>query len=433
MNASIAIERAPPKQSNAWLVLGVFLLIYIFNYADRYLISGLVDPIKAEFDVGDQFMGLLMGPAFAVLYTTIGIPIARLADRSNRVAIICVGCIVWSAFTGLSGLAVDKWTLALARVGVGIGEAAFVAPAYSVLSDYFKPERRGIAFAILGLAVYLGQITGYSVGPLIADAYNWRMAFFAMAVPGVVLGAAAWLLVREPARRQLVADVVQVPLFLLLRTLLRSPAFTMMMLAMGLATLSGVAFGFWGPTLFHRQYDVPLTEASSTFGIYFGGAGLSGMLLFGFLADRFARRGLHWPLLLAGAAMFAASVCILAVTLSPSFTMAKLLAIPSGLLGGGWSIGIMASLQYLLPDRIRATGTALFIMVTTFLGFVVGPWLAGALSEFLGNDAASLRWALVIIIPTGIVGAVLALIGARSLERDRVTLAHLNFDEEQSA
>ena len=172
MTAPLNVPSSVTRQSNPWLVLGIFLLIYIFNYADRYLISGLVDPIKAEFGVGDQFMGLLMGPAFAVLYTTAGIPIARYADRSSRINIICIGCFVWSLFTGLSGFAVDEWTLALARVGVGVGEAAFVAPAYSMLADYFKPEKRGMAFATMGLAVYFGQMTGYAAGPAIAVGGN---------------------------------------------------------------------------------------------------------------------------------------------------------------------------------------------------------------------------------------------------------------------
>lgn len=412
----------PIKQSKPWLVLIIFLLIYIFNYADRYLIAGLVDPIKNEFGVGDQFMGLLLGPAFAILYTTAGIPIARLADRRSRITIICIGCLVWSLFTGLSGLAIDKWTLALARVGVGVGEAAFVAPAYSILSDYFKPEKRGFAFAILGLAVYFGQIAGYTAGPAIADAYNWRMSFYVMAVPGIILSGLAWFLVKEPTRRQITTAANQIPLLPLMRLLVKARAFVLMMFAMGLATLSGIGFAFWGPTLFSRFYDVPLSEASSAFGLYFGGAGLCGMLIFGFLSDRLAKGGLDKPLLLTAVAMGSASICILLVTWADSFQTAKLLAIPSGLLGGGWSIGIMASLQYLLPDRFRATGTALFVMVTTCIGFVIGPWATGALSELFGDNAMSLRWSLSIIIPTGIIGAIFAWLAARHLEPNRIIL-----------
>ncbi|MEW4467410.1 MFS transporter [Parasphingorhabdus sp. JC815] len=426
MNASTAASPAMQSKSNQWIALVVLLLIYIFNYADRYLISGLVDPIKAEFNVGDQFMGLLMGPAFAILYTTIAIPLARLADRSSRITIICAGCLVWSLFTALSGAANGPWTLALARLGVGVGEAAFVAPAYSLLSDYFAPHQRGVAFAILGLAVYFGQITGYAAGPAIAEAYDWRMAFYVMGTVGVVLSSVAWLVVREPARLQITTKANQVALLPLIRLLVKTRSYVFMMLAMGLAALSGVSFGFWGPTLFHRIHAVPLTEASTTFGLYFGLAGLSGMLLFGAVSDRLARGGMQRPLLLSGMAMLAASACILASTWGESLFIAKMLAIPSGLLGGGWSIGIMQSLQYLVPDRFRATSTALFVMVTTFLGFVVGPWATGALSEWFGDDAMSLRWALTIVIPSGILGGLLALLGARYLESDKTVLANEN-------
>lgn len=426
MNASVAAHPLAERRSNPWLVLFVLLLIYVFNYADRYLISGLVDPIKAEFDVGDQFMGLLMGPAFAILYTTIAIPIARLADRSSRITIICIGCLIWSLFTGLSGAANGPWTLALARVGVGVGEAAFVAPAYSLLSDYFPPEKRGVAFAILGLAVYFGQITGYAAGPAIADAYSWRMAFYAMAVPGVIMSAIAWLIVRDPVRQQITTKITQVPLLPLIRRLAKAQSYVFMMLGMGLAALSGVGFGFWGPTLFHRVYEVPLTEASTTFGLYFGMAGLSGMLLFGAMSDWLAKGNIQRPLQLAGMAMFAASVFILASTWSDTLFIAKMFAIPAGLLGGGWSIGIMQSLQYLVPDRFRATSTALFIMITTFLGFIIGPWATGALSEWFGDHAMSLRWALTIIIPTGMVGGLLTLLGARHLETNKSELAVTN-------
>ncbi len=422
--ATVSVQENDTRKSSPWVVLGIFLLIYIFNYADRYLISGLVDHIKADFGVGDQFMGVLMGPAFAVLYTTIGIPLARLADRSSRLAIICIGCFVWSLFTGLSGLATGPWTLALARVGVGIGEAAFVAPAYSVLSDYFRPEKRSLAFAILGLAVYFGQITGYAAGPLIAAAHSWRMAFIVMAVPGVCLSVLAWLFVREPVRSVAAVSQAEMPLLALGRRLVGNPAFTLMMLGMGLGTLSGVSFGFWGPALFTRVYEVPAAEASRIFGLYFGGSGLVGMLVFGALATRLSGRGLDWPLRLTSVALMSASISILLVVWSSSIEMAKLIAISAGLLGGGWSIGVMASLQYLLPDRVRATGTALFIMVTTFLGFVLGPWLTGLFSELLGNAASSLQWSLTIVIPTGMIGAVLAWIAAGKLEGSRNALAN---------
>lgn len=410
------------KLSNAWLVLFLLLIIYILNYLDRYLIAGLVDPIKGELQVGDGFMGLLMGPAFALLYTSLAIPIARLADRHSRVAIICIGCFIWSMFTVLSGYAVTTWQLAAARVGVGVGEAAFVAPAYSILAAYFAPSRRGIAFAILGLAVYFGQIGGYALGPAIAAEYDWRMAFKMVGVPGMIVAPLAWLMIREP-HRESSPSANETPLGPLFSLLIRRPCYMLMAFGMGLGAMSGLGFGLWGPTLFSRAYDLPVEQAGPIFALYFGMAGLAGMLIFGAVADKTTKVSMKRPAQLAALALLAASTLILAVTWSPSIDLAKMLAVPSGLLGGGWSIGVLATLQYILPDRFRATATSIFVMVMTFLSFVIGPWVTGALSQSFGDDAAGLRLALSIIIPTGIVGAVMIWIAARFIESDREALA----------
>lgn len=157
--------RAP---SNPWIVLGVLLLVSIVNFADRYLVTGLIGPIKEEFGLGDGMIGLLMGPAFVVLYVVLGVPLARLADRWSRTLIIAGGCVLWSGATIATGMAHNEVSLIIARAAVGIGEAAFAAPAYSLLADYFKPQRRGLAFAILGLATYFGQIIGQAGGPALA-------------------------------------------------------------------------------------------------------------------------------------------------------------------------------------------------------------------------------------------------------------------------
>lgn len=186
--------------SNAWLVLILLLGIAIFNHADRSLMVGLVDPIKNEFGVDDGFMGLLMGPAFAVFYSLFAIPIAIYADRASRIKIIVTGCIIWSVFTVLCGYAIGPWTLAAARVGVGIGEAAFQAPAYSLIAAYFIAEQRGKAFAIIALAVYFGQMLGLGVGPAIAETADWRLPFKIFGVAGLAVIALAWWLIKEPPR-----------------------------------------------------------------------------------------------------------------------------------------------------------------------------------------------------------------------------------------
>jgi len=416
-HAFAAADRTLP---NRWLVLLLLLGIAIFNHADRFLLAGLVDPIKSEFGVSDGFMGLLMGPAFAIFYSTLAIPIALYADRANRIRIIVAGCVVWSAFTILSGFAIGPMTLAAARIGVGVGEAAFQAPAYSIIAAYFASDQRGKAFAVMALAVYVGQMLGYGVGPAIAEIHDWRFAFQLFGAAGLVIVALAWLIVREPPRLE--ASPARQPFMPLARRLVKLTSYRGMMLGMGLGVLSGIAFGFWGPTLFSRNYDISISEAGRAFGTAFVIPGMIGAMLFGALADRMSRRGYDRMLLLSAMGLFVATLVVVATVWASSLGIALAWAIPAGLFGGGWAVGIYAGLQYILPDHMRATGTAIAMLAVNLLGYVLGPWLAGELSEFFGEGANGLRLSLSVVVPIGLLGATLLWRGARSLEADRKLL-----------
>ncbi len=277
----------------------------------------------------------------------------------------------------------------------------------------------------MGMAVYFGQLIGYAGGPAIAARWgSWHTAFEVLGVIGIVIAAIAWLTVREPPRPAQVESVPREPLWPLFQRLWAARSFRYMTLGMAFGTLSGISFGMWGPALFERAYGLTTQEASGAFGLAFGMPGLVGMLLFGVIVDRMARNGPQWLLMLAACALFLATILILLVTWSPSIEMARLLAIPSGLLGGGWSVGIMAALQYMLPDRSRATGTALGLLVINLLGYVTGPLVAGQLSDLVAVEGAqSLRLALSLVIPLGFAGAVLMWLGGRPIEADRARLA----------
>ena len=415
-----------PRLTNKWIVLLLLLGISIFNYGDRYLLAGLVEPIKAEFSVSDGFMGLLLGPAFAVFYSILAVPIAFYADRHSRINIICAGCVIWSVFTVLSGFADSQYTLAAARVGVGVGEAAFQAPAFSLIAAYFLPEQRGKAFAVMALSVYLGQILGYSAGPQIAAFDDWRLAFKVMGASGFVVVALAWLIVREPPRDE--SQGVALPLAPTFARLVQVPSYRYMMVGMGLGVMSGVAFGFWGPTLFSRVYAMSLIDAGSAFGAAFTLPGMIGALAFGALADWLSKKGYGRSLILSALALALATLSVMGAIWAASIDNALMWAIPAGLLGGGWAVGIYAGLQYILPDRMRATGTALAMLVVNMLGFVIGPWAAGEFSDLLAIDGSQLRQALTIVVPVGIIGALLIALGAKSLEHDQKMLADREAD-----
>ena len=406
---------------NRWLVLALMLGIAIFNHADRYLLAALVEPIKSEFTVSDGFMGLLMGPAFAVLYSIMAIPFAIYADKHSRIRIIVIGCVVWSMFTALSGFVSNPWQLAGARIGVGVGEAAFQAPAYALLAAYFPEKERGKAFAVMALATYLGQMLGYGGGPAVAEIWDWRAAFMLFGALGLAIIVIAWLVVKEPARVE--TPPVRQPLVPMASRLFRLGSFATMTVGMALGVMSGIAFGFWGPSLFARSYGLSITEAGSAFGAAFVIPGIIGAIGFGIVSDKLVQKGYQRILIMSALALSATTCALIATAWAPTLQWAILLAIPAGLMGGGWPVGLFAALQYVLPDHMRSTGTAIALLCVNMLGYVVGPWLVGTLSGVFGEGADGLRMAMVMVVPAGLIGALLIWWSARYLIADRERLA----------
>jgi MFS family permease len=253
------------------------------------------------------------------------------------------------------------------------------------------------------------------------------MTFFAVGSPGVVLGLIAVLLVREPPRSQAAgrAPAAEIPFGQLISLLLRSPGYVMMALGFGLGTLSGVTFGYWGPELFVRSFDLDPVTIKTAFALNFGLSGLCGMLAFGALSDKLSQRGRVWPVRLSGLALLCATALVLVTVWAPTFELAMLVAIPCGLLGGGWSVGFYAGLQHMLPASYRASATAVFIAFITLLGYFVGPWATGAISQAFGDDAASLQMAMSVVVPAGFLAALFALLAAGRVEDDRVLMARL--------
>lgn len=414
---------AQRQMTNAWYMLVILLILHSFNYADRFLIAALAEPMKLELGLSDSFVGMLMGPAFAVLYTIFSIPLARLADRTSRIMVICGGCVVWSVFTILSGFATTGWMLALMRIGVGIGEAAFIAPAYAMLADSFSPNRRGVAFALFGLGIYLGQMGGYIGGPAIAVTEGWRGAFIWVGGLGACIAALGYLTIYEPSRKGGERKISSAPPLLgTVKQLWRRPTYWRMNLGVALGSFSGTAFGMWAPSLFVRNFDVTLVEASAKFGLAFSLAGLTGMFLFGAVADRLTTRDISWPLRLSALSLTCATTGITLATLAPSLDVVLMIAVPTGIMGGGWVIGALSSLQRILDGSIRSTGVAVFNFVTTFAGLVFGPFFVGLLSDAFGGGADGIRNAMLVAISPGLIGAWLFWSAARTLKQDAIEI-----------
>ncbi|NNC39046.1 MAG: MFS transporter [Hyphomonadaceae bacterium] len=418
-----------PSRRYAWFVLVMMVLLYLVNVADRYVASGLLEEIKKTFEVSDTFMGFLVGPAFAIVYTLLAIPIARFADRHNRVRIICAGAIIWSGFTVASGLAQTPWTFAMARLGVGVGEAAFLAPAFSLLSDYFPPKKRALAFAILNFGVYFGQIFGLVGGAAIADASSWRTAFIALGAPGVLLALMTLVLVREPQRGRLDGQIQDIDAARLsfgetVSALFAQRSFRFMTLGTALGGFASYGFGIWAPTLFARAFDLSLTEANARYGGPSFLAGITGAIVLGILCDRLSSKDARWPFRLSAIGLVGFFVTMFILCFVNDILIATLLTFPAGLMAGGWVIAQQSALQDLLPAKARATGTAIWAFALTFTGLALGVWFAGAATDWLSPQYGdqSIRYAMAATLLFTIPAVIFLLMAGKSVAADREAL-----------
>lgn len=418
----------PPKRSYAWFVLLMMVLLYLVNVADRYVASGLLEDIKKTFDVSDTYMGFVIGPMFAFTYTLLAIPIARFADRHNRVRIICAGAVLWSIFTILSGLAQNPTSFALARLGVGIGEAAFIAPAFSLLSDYFPPKKRALAFAILNFGVYFGQIFGLVGGAEIAEASNWRNAFLVLGAPGIVLAVITFFAVKEPVRGRLDEGGARVKsvapthtFFQTLAILWSARSFRFMTMGTALGGYASYGFGIWAPTLFARAFDLSLADANKSYGGPSFIAGITGALLLGVVCDRLASRDARWPFRLCAIGLIGFFTTMIILCFVTDIRIAIALTFPAGLMAGGWVIAMQSALQDLLPAKARATGTAIWGFALTFAGLVLGVQLVGVINDTLAGQFGdqAIRYAMALTLMAALPAVICILMAGRTVQADR--------------
>ncbi|MFZ8986034.1 MAG: spinster family MFS transporter [Steroidobacteraceae bacterium] len=416
----------------AWYVAGMLFLIYLLNYVDRSVLNVLSQLVKDELGASDTIMGFLVGPAFAVFYALAGIPIARYADRANRIRIIVVGCIVWSGFTVATAYAQTWQQLALFRVGVGIGEAAFLAPAYSILADYFPVRYRARALSLLGLAVYFGQVTGMVTGAMLGASLGWRDVFIYAGLPGLFVAVFALATVREPIRGAMEsaapAEGPRQSFTAALATLWAYRSFRKLCLGTALGVFGGQAFAGWSAPFLMRSHGVDLATIGTVFAPPYLLSALTGTLIAGFVADRLVRRDLNAPVRAASYALAFATTCLILACWVPSFQLLVWLTIPMGLVGGGWVLPMQSTTQNALPIELRVMGTAVFWFVVNLVGIAAGPWFAGILSDLLAARLGdeSLRYGLLAAIAVSFVGAALIRSASGQLQAEASALGIRN-------
>jgi len=403
-------------------LLFILWLLSASSLVDRSVIAVLLEPIKAEFQVSDTMLGILTGIAFGIFYATLGIPIARWADRGNRKVIITLALVLWSVMTTLSGLAQSFWQLALARVGLGVGEAGANPPAQSLLIDYFPPERRGRALAIWLTSGTAGSVLGFVLGAQIAARFGWRMAFVSMGLPGLALAGVAARFITEPRSEPGVITVAHSaePFRTSIRSLWAKPAFLKLLSANVLFYL--VAYGVlaFGTSYIVRVLGVKLAAGGTAYGLMSAASGLVGLLVGGFLTDRLAKRDIRW---LAWAPAVSMLVSL------PLFECSLLASTFAGFLAWAFCAGVAlntaisafyTTLHAICGSERRATTVAIVLLFTNLVSLGVGPVLTGALSDAFTTavGVTGLRYALMIGFVVFIPAALCMFGVARTLQQD---------------
>jgi predicted MFS family arabinose efflux permease len=399
-------------------VLAMLLAVYTFNFIDRQILGILAGPIKAELKLTDTQLGALGGFAFALLYSTMGLPLAWLGDRKGRTPVIAASLAVWSGFTALCGMVSGFGAMFLCRLGVGVGEAGGVAPSYALISDCFPPHRRARALAIYSLGIPLGSAAGILLGGYVAAAVNWRAAFLGVGLAGLVFtpSSPGWCAIRS-ARRDTGPALRDVLVILAAKR-----SFWLLSFGAASSSMMGYGMAFWLPSLMRRSFGLGLVETSQFFGLLLLIGGTAGVLAGGVLADWLGGRNkaafawLPACAYLIGVPLFAGGLY------SGSGGAAFWWFLLPQALVYLWLAPVITAVQHLVPAPMRGTASASFLLINNLIGVGLGSLSIGKLSDLLtpafGNDA--LRHAILAGLGFYLLAAVLMLAGGRYLAREWV-------------
>jgi predicted MFS family arabinose efflux permease len=394
-----------PTYSPAYLryALGILCVVYIVNFVDRQVLAILLQSIKLDLGLSDLQLGLLSGTAFGLFYATLGIPIARLADRFSRKGVIAICLAIWSLMTALCGTAASFVPLLLFRTGVGIGEAGGSPPAHSMISDYFPPEKRATALGVFSLGVPLGILVGFLAGGWLDQALGWRAAFIVVGLPGVVLAVVVAATLREPPRGFSeglnTEDSKDSTAFEVIRFLWRARSFRHLSMGSALYAFVGYSVTNWAPSFLARSHGMSQGDIGTSLALIIGIGGGIGIYLGGVLADRWAATNPLGRIRVPMWAQFISFPFAFFIYTTDNTTLALTLFTIPAFLGLMYQAPAFAVTQSLATPNMRATAAAVLLFVINIIGLAVGPALTGAISDALeprlGDD--SLRYALLIV------------------------------------
>lgn len=372
-----------PRQR--WSYLAILFMVSASSYLDRNILSVVLPPIKQEFAVSDTLLGLLGGASFVIFYGLLGIPVARWADRGHRPLILALAISLWSAMTALCGAAASFWQLALARIGVGMGEAGALPPGQSLLADYFPQHQRAMALSILSAASTAGTLIGFMGGGWAVVHLGWRWTFVAAGLPGLAIGVLAWLVLPEPRRREHRNPnaAPQESLLASLRLLWRKPAFRAPLIGLTLWSAFNYGSSVFFPSYLVRALGVSMGTVGTQYGAVAAVTTLLGTLAGGWWADRAARRDPQSLLRLPGIwALLSAPFYLLAFSMRDFTLFLVFAAISITLLSAALPV-VLAAAHAVCGSARRATAVAILFCTMALIGGTVGPLLTGLMSDAL--------------------------------------------------
>jgi MFS family permease len=421
-----------------WLLLG----IYVVNFLDRQVVNILAEPIKNDLGLADWQLGLMSGLAFAVFYTFLGIPIARLAERKNRAVIIGTATAVWSGFTALCATAGNFWQLIAYRIGVGVGEAGCSPPAHSLIADYAPKDKRASALAFYAMGTTIGSLLGLVMGGLIADAYGWRAAFLVAGVPGLIFAALAVFTLKEPRRlmaeqaRQMAA--ASATFGQTMAYLSKRRTFWFIAFAAAIKAFIGYGHAPFTASFFLRNHPTEIATLADRFGVgsvgflglalglISGTAGAIGSWVGGWIADRYGKRDLRaYMVTPAIASLLTIPVYIVAVSIDQAAVALFILAI-NAFLGTLWYGPVYGTGQSVVPPHMRATAAAILLFIINLIGLGLGPLAVGGLSDWFNKGmglgpAEGVRWALIVASTFGLVAFACFWLARRTIREETVS------------
>ena len=417
-----------PSSQQAWYGVVILTLAYILSFLDRQLLSLVVTDVKSDLDLTDSQVSIILGFAFALFYTTMGIPIGRLADKKSRRTIIGIGITVWCFMTAVTGIVKTYAQLFIARIGVGVGEATLSPSALSIISDYFPKEKRGTAMGFFnmgvsvgsGIALILGgQIVAYFADfppiilPLVGQIYEWQALFIFIGIPGLLV-ALLMSTIKEPSRKGKMTVVnesgsssEEISIKDTIRFIYqRKEAYGWLFLSMACSVLIGYAFLSWLPTMYIRSYNIGIPTITLWLGVAFLIGGPFGATMSGWLGDKLYKKYNNSShVMLFAYSMIILTVAAVLVPLMPNYQTATLMFIPQIVTAAGQTALAPVAMINITPNQLRGQVTAVYFFVISMTGYTLGPTSVALITDFIFKDESLIMYSMSIVsLVVGLIG-----------------------------